>query len=79
MTNGEEIIDGTDPQDPCDYLVASQDNDYSTTWNDLDCDGDGVTNGDEIADGTDPQDPCDYLSGKSGSNDDVNYLERSGL
>ena len=37
----------------------------TTTWNDLDCDGDGVTNGDEIADGTDPQDPCDYCNGGS--------------
>ena len=62
VTNGQEIIDGTNPLDPCDYLIASQDpTTTTTTWNDLDCDGDGVTNGQEIIDGTNPQDPCDYL------------------
>ena len=42
VTNGQEILDGTNPLDPCDLVVANQD----TTSNykngiDLDCDGDG--------------------------------------
>ncbi|MDL5515113.1 hypothetical protein QSE00_25115, partial [Arenibacter sp. M-2] len=32
----------------------------SNSWDEADCDGDGVTNGDEKEDGTDPLDPCDY-------------------
>ncbi len=64
VTNGQEVIDATDPNDPCDYLAASQDISIVTPeWEALDCDGDGVTNGDEITDGTDPQDPCNYMTG----------------
>ncbi|WP_289046800.1 hypothetical protein, partial [uncultured Olleya sp.] len=62
VTNGDEISDGTDPTDPCDYdsaiITLTQSGDYLTA----DCDGDGVTNGDEISDGTDPTDPCDFDS-----------------
>ena len=62
VSNGQEIIDGTDPLDPCDFLlVANQDTTPTTAWNDADCDGDGVTNGQEVIDGTDPVDPCDFL------------------
>ncbi len=61
VTNGQEIIDGTDPKDPCDYKKNSQDTSkVSDEWKKLDCDGDGVTNGQEVIDGTDPKDPCDY-------------------
>ncbi|NNF30922.1 MAG: DUF11 domain-containing protein, partial [Flavobacteriaceae bacterium] len=71
VTNGQEIIDGTDAYDFCDYDPANQD--YTTTspaYQNADCDGDGVTNGDEIdpdgngiddGNGTDPFDPCDFV------------------
>ncbi|MEZ4875554.1 MAG: thrombospondin type 3 repeat-containing protein [Flavobacteriaceae bacterium] len=60
MTNGQEVIDGTDPVDPCDFVLASQTLPPSQAWLDADCDGDGVTNGDEVADGTDPLDNCGF-------------------
>ncbi len=63
VTTEDEVADGTDPNDPCDYLAGSITLTPSGDYLDADCDGDGVTNGDEIADGTDPEDPCDYLSG----------------
>jgi gliding motility-associated-like protein len=56
-----EFADGTDPNDPCDFVAESQDLTLaSDTWLNLDCDGDGVTNGQEILDGTNPVDVCDY-------------------
>ncbi|MNJ85101.1 hypothetical protein D3C87_25680 [compost metagenome] len=59
VTNGNETTDGTDPNDPCDFILASQTATPDTAWNTADCDGDGVTNGTEITDGTDPLNPCD--------------------
>ncbi|MBW2939062.1 hypothetical protein KXJ69_13180, partial [Aureisphaera sp. CAU 1614] len=61
VTNGDEIIDGTDPQDGCSYMASSVTLPTTPAWEALDCDGDGVTNGDEIADGTDPLDECDLV------------------
>jgi gliding motility-associated-like protein len=63
VTTEDEVADGTDPNDPCDYLAGSITLTPSGDYLDADCDGDGVTNGDEIADGTDPENPCDYLIG----------------
>ncbi|MEG3659898.1 gliding motility-associated C-terminal domain-containing protein [Arenibacter palladensis] len=60
VTNEKEKEDGTDPLDPCDFVLAHQTVTPSSTWIADDCDGDGVTNGDEKTDGTDPLDPCDY-------------------
>ena len=61
VLDDQEIADGTDPNDPCDYLLASitveQTGDYMTS----DCDGDGVQNWAEIRDGTNPEDPCDFI------------------
>jgi gliding motility-associated-like protein len=57
----QEILDGTDPNDPCSFNPESQDLSLaSPEWFNLDCDGDGVTNAQEILDGTDPNDPCDF-------------------
>ncbi len=57
VIDSQELIDQTDPNDPCDYFVQSV-----TVQNTagLDCDGDGVLDVDEIVDGTDPQDFCDF-------------------
>ena len=60
VTNGDEIDDGTDPNDPCDFEEDSITLPQTEPYLSADCDGDGVTNGDEIADGTDPFDPCDF-------------------
>ena len=57
----DELIDATNPNNPCSYLASSVTMTPSATWLGMDCDGDGVTNAKEIADGTDPQDPCEYL------------------
>jgi len=60
VIDGDELNDGTDPLDICDFILTSQSVTPSSDWNDLDCDGDGVINDQEILDGTDPTDPCDF-------------------
>ncbi|WP_318344170.1 T9SS type B sorting domain-containing protein [Flagellimonas baculiformis] len=57
----QEAKDGTDPNDPCDFILEHQDCSPSDKWKKDDCDGDGVTNGKEKEDGTDPLDPCDFI------------------
>ncbi len=56
VPNDQELIDGTDPNDPCDYLVASV---SIAVTSGADCDGDGFTDADEITNGSNPFDPCD--------------------
>ncbi len=70
VTNGDEIVgpdgdpnttpDNTDPNDPCDFDIASITLTQTGAYLAADCDGDGVSNGTEIADGTNPEDPCDF-------------------
>ncbi len=63
VTDGQETLDSTDPNDTCSYNVASQNlANVTATWNTADCDGDGVINGTEVTDGSDPNAPCDYVS-----------------
>ncbi|MEC7264485.1 MAG: hypothetical protein VXW38_12150, partial [Bacteroidota bacterium] len=57
----KEEEDGTDPDDPCDFILAHQNCAPTTAWKNMDCDGDGVTNQKEKEDGTDPLDPCDLV------------------
>ncbi|MHA8071868.1 invasin domain 3-containing protein [Aquirufa ecclesiirivi] len=50
VSDEKETTDGTDKNDPCSYLVASQDfSKTSLTWKSADCDGDGTTNGTDAA------------------------------
>jgi gliding motility-associated-like protein len=56
VDNGE-LLDGTDSNDPCSFVLANQTVTPSTAWLNLDCDGDGLTNGEEGDLGTDPLDP----------------------
>lgn len=59
-TDGDGVIDttegtdGTDPNDLCSFILASQTVPPSSTWNTTDCDFDGVSNADEVTNGTDP-------------------------
>jgi gliding motility-associated-like protein len=57
-----EILYGTICSDPCDYFFPGVvfDN-LSSSWNNLDCDGDGVLNGHERIDNTDPRNACSYV------------------
>ena len=62
VTNGQEALDGTDPSDSCDLVVANQNTNPEFSWFQLDCDGDGVTNEQEIQDGTDPLNSCVFVA-----------------
>ena len=59
VTNGNEVNDGTNPQNACDYTYSSISLTVSAT---NDCDGDGVGNDQEALDGTNPEDVCSYVS-----------------
>ena len=58
-SNGQELIDGTDPYDPLNGQVP-----------DVDTDGDGINDPQEIIDGTDPNDSCDSIGGTPTAEDD---------
>ncbi len=60
VTNGQEILNGTNPSDSCSFQLTSQTVTPSSQWLTSDCDGDGVTNGQEVLDGTDSLDSCDF-------------------
>ncbi|WP_395803534.1 Ig-like domain-containing protein, partial [Daejeonella sp.] len=57
VTDAQEAIDLTDPNDPCDFVLTNVTLSKGTTWNNADCDGDGLSNGTEITGGTDPLNP----------------------
>ena len=57
----QEVSDGTDPNDPCDFDMGSITLEQTGDYLPADCDGDGVQNWAEIRDGTNPEDPCDFL------------------
>ena len=56
VPDATEAADGTDPNDPCDYNIASV---SIAITSGADCDGDGITDSDEIANGSNPFDFCD--------------------
>jgi gliding motility-associated-like protein len=59
VTDGQEALDGTNPNDPCSLLVKNQTLPTGAIWNTADCDGDGVTNSKEKQDSTDLNDSCE--------------------
>jgi large repetitive protein len=60
VSDAQELLDGTDPNDGCSYLAASQVfANTSSTWRNADCDGDGTANG------TDPE-PLNFCVGGTG-------------
>jgi len=54
VSDAAENADGTDLNDLCDFVLASQNLAPSASWNAADCDSDGFTNENEITNGTDP-------------------------
>lgn len=56
VPDDQEVIDGTDPTDPCSYLIGSI---SIAVTSGADCDGDGFSDSDEITNGSNPFDPCD--------------------
>ena len=62
VTDAQEAIDGTDPNNPCELVLASVSQNATSTG---DCDGDGVTNADEI-NGTDGDPMTDRKSDVNG-------------
>jgi gliding motility-associated-like protein len=57
VINGQELIDGTDPLNMCDFVLDNQSVTPSQEWLDADCDNDGLNNGGELDEGTDPLNP----------------------
>ena len=57
VSNAQEDIDGTDPNDSCSSDASSITMNIRSEFLDADCDGDGISNGDEI--GPDPANPID--------------------
>ncbi len=57
VIDATETADGTDVNDSCSLILASQTVPPSGAWNMGDCDADGVTNATEVTNGTDPLNP----------------------
>ncbi|HFU4464953.1 TPA: Ig-like domain-containing protein, partial [Streptococcus suis] len=60
VTNGDELVDGTDPSNPDtdgDGVTDGEEKANGTDPKNPDTDGDGVTDGEEKANGTDPKNP----------------------
>jgi gliding motility-associated-like protein len=58
VTDAQEAIDGTDPNNPCSFKLASQVLATSAAWKAGDCDGDGLTNQEEKTGIDDPSTPA---------------------
>jgi gliding motility-associated-like protein len=62
VINATEILNNTDPSNPCSLIVGNQTVSPIALWNQSDCDGDGVSNQTELADNTDLLNPCAYVA-----------------
>ena len=60
VSNATELANNTDPNNPCDYLAASQTLTYGSVWVAADCDGYGYTNGVEYGMGYDINNSCSF-------------------
>jgi gliding motility-associated-like protein len=68
VSDGQEILDGTNLNDPCDFLWTSVTLSQGDNFLSADCDGDGLSNGEEQ--GSNPNKPLD-----SNANGVADYLE----
>ncbi|MEY4011433.1 MAG: hypothetical protein RIT22_557, partial [Bacteroidota bacterium] len=69
VSNAQEAIDGTDPNNSCDYNATHQLVSITTAaWKAADCDGDGTPNGTD----TKPLDPC--VNSGTGTPDATNTI-----
>jgi gliding motility-associated-like protein len=59
VLDSQEATDGTNPNDVCSYVAASQTLTPTSAWANADCDGDGTPNGTDTA----PKDPCVFVAG----------------
>jgi gliding motility-associated-like protein len=59
VLDSQETTDGTNPNDVCSYVAASQTLTPTSAWANADCDGDGTPNGTDTA----PKDPCVHAAG----------------
>ncbi len=59
VTDGQEALDGTDPNDNCSLVVANQTEMTDAAYNSADCDMDGLTNSEETTGIDDPSTPND--------------------
>ncbi len=59
VLDSQETTDGTNPNDVCSYVAASQTLTPTSAWANADCDGDGTPNGTDTA----PKDPCVFVAG----------------
>ncbi|WP_405251381.1 gliding motility-associated C-terminal domain-containing protein [Dokdonia sp. Asnod3-C12] len=59
VTDGQEALDGTDPNDNCSLVVANQTETTDAAYNSADCDMDGLTNNEETTGIDDPSTPND--------------------
>ena len=82
VKNGQEVLDGTNPLDPCSFILSNVTMVPSSNWSTADCDNDGLTNGKEVSDGTNPLNPDTdgdgVLDGKEVS-DGTNPLDQCSL
>ena len=74
VLDDQEVLDGTDPNNPCDFVIASVTETQTGSYLVADCDGDGVTNEQEITDNTNPEDPCNYNRANVTLNQSGDYL-----
>ena len=70
VTDGQEALDETNPNDNCDYLVASQTLTPDAAWGLEDCDNDGLTNAEETTGVDDPATPANPDGGITNPLDD---------
>jgi gliding motility-associated-like protein len=57
VTDADEIQDGTDPTNPCEFLPESITVQVDSSWFEVDCDDDGLTNGEELIGNLEWNDP----------------------
>jgi gliding motility-associated-like protein len=60
VSDAQEALDGTNPNDSCSFKLASQTLTPSASWSNGDCDGDGVSNSKEKSDATNPLNGCEF-------------------